>query len=287
LTTKKPASITRQSYGKSNVRLLKVVRGRNGAPDAVRDLCVSIALEGDFEATYLTGDNRNVVATDTMKNLVYVIGHRHPIDSIESFGCALADHFLQNYPQVSQGVISIDESAWRNIDDGPEPSSRALSRSDAAMTLASITSTRTGAAIESGLRGLDILKTGDSAFRDFHRDQWTTLKDADDRLFRTFLNARWRWISREAVFNQWNPLIRQAMLERFAKHQSLSVQQTLHAMAEAALEACVAIDRISITLPNRHCNLVDLSPFGLKNQNEVYVPTEEPFGLIEATIERR
>jgi urate oxidase len=31
---------------------------------------------------------------------------------------------------------------------------------------------------------------------------------------------------------------------------------------------------------------VDLSPFGLENHNEIFVATEEPFGLIEATIRR-
>lgn len=281
------ASITHHSYGKYSVCMLKVRRGTSGGADSLRDLCVNVALEGGFEATYLTGDNRAVIATDTMKNLVYVHGHQHPIDAIESFGAVLAEHFIKQYPQVSQATVSIDESPWMSIDVQGKPAPRALSCQSNETLTATIIASRAEAVIESGIRGLDILKTGDSAFRDFHRDQWTTLKDAGDRLFRTFLNAHWRWSDREADFNHWNPVIRRAMLETFAQHQSLSVQQTLHAMAQAALAACAAIDRISLSLPNRHCNLVDLSPFGLKNQNEVYVPTEEPFGLIEATIERR
>ena len=57
-------------------------------------------------------------------------------------------------------------------------------------------------------------------------------------------------------------------------------------MAGAALEACADLIEITISLPNRHHLLVDLKPFGLDNPNEVFVPTEEPYGLIEATVKR-
>src|SRR5204863_3741099 len=80
--------------------------------------------------------------------------------------------------------------------------------------------------------------------------------------------------------------IRSALVYTFAAHHSRSVQHTLYAMAEAALGSCAGIDEITLTLPNRHHLLVDLAPFGLDNPNEVFVATDQPFGLIEATIRR-
>ncbi|MEP7274182.1 MAG: urate oxidase, partial [Acidobacteriota bacterium] len=43
---------------------------------------------------------------------------------------------------------------------------------------------------------------------------------------------------------------------------------------------------VSLSLPNKHCLLVDLSPFGLRNRNEIFVPVDEPHGLIRATLRR-
>ena len=77
------------------------------------------------------------------------------------------------------------------------------------------------------------------------------------------------------------------MLEVFAGHDSESVQHTLYAMAEAALAACAEVAEITITMPNRHNLLVDLEPFGLDNPNEIFVATDQPFGVIEATVRRQ
>ena len=63
-------------------------------------------------------------------------------------------------------------------------------------------------------------------------------------------------------------------------------QQTLYAMGEAALERCTSVSRISIVMPNQHRLLVNLEPFGLENANEIFVPTDEPYGLISGTIAR-
>jgi urate oxidase len=72
----------------------------------------------------------------------------------------------------------------------------------------------------------------------------------------------------------------------FAEHKSLSVQHTLHAMGTAALDVCSSLRQISLEMPNRHHLLVNLQPFGLANHNEIFVPTNEPFGLIRATLTR-
>ena len=80
--------------------------------------------------------------------------------------------------------------------------------------------------------------------------------------------------------------MRRALVGAFASHTSESVQQTLYAMGEAALAECSGVTEILLSLPNRHHLLVDLKPFGLDNPNEIFVATEQPFGLIEARIRR-
>ena len=76
------------------------------------------------------------------------------------------------------------------------------------------------------------------------------------------------------------------MLVVFAKKLSPSVQVTLFQMGEAALKAVPEISKIHIAMPNKHCLLINLKPFGLENKNELFVPTDEPHGQIEGTISR-
>ena len=130
-----------------------------------------------------------------------------------------------------------------------------------------------------------LLKTTDSAFADFARDQFTTLSDATDRILATAVTASWRYRTDIRDFSV-RDAVRQALVETFAAHDSRSVQHTLYAMAETALKACADITEITMSLPNRHHLLVDLKPFGLDNPNEVFVATDQPYGLIEATVRR-
>ena len=91
------------------------------------------------------------------------------------------------------------------------------------------------------------------------------------------------------VMADWNAchrLLRQTMLNVFAQHKSQAVQQTLHAMGTAALGACSAIDEVRLQMPNMHRLPVNLQPFGLENNNEIFVPTDEPFGLITGILRR-
>ncbi len=77
-----------------------------------------------------------------------------------------------------------------------------------------------------------------------------------------------------------------AMLAVFAKNYSPSVQVTLFQMGEAALKAAPEISKVHIAMPNKHCLLINLKPFGLENKNELFVPTDEPHGQIEGTVAR-
>jgi urate oxidase len=278
------AVLSHHVYGKSQVRLTKVTR-HPGRHD-LKELTIAIQLEGDFTTSYTHGDNRQVVATDTMKNTVYVLARNHPLTDIESFGQALADHFMENYLHVTSATIRLVQQSWQRLAVHGRDHPHAFVGGSTEKRTATVTRTRQGLRFESGLEDLLLLKTTASAFRGFIRDRYTTLAETDDRIFATRLTATWLYGQMPAAWNPCHQRIRQTMLDVFAQHQSLAVQQTLHAMGEAALDTCPEIQEISLTMPNQHRLLVNLQPFGLDNPNEVFVATEEPYGLISGTLRR-
>jgi urate oxidase len=279
------AFLSGQSYGKSNVRLTKVTRHAD-RHDLV-ELAIDVQLEGDFAASYLSGDNRKVVATDSMRNTVYALAADHPLVDPESFALALAEHFLARYPQVSAATIVAREMPWRRMETpaGPHPHSF-VGGGDGVRTCR-VRKTRGEVSIAAGLAGLPLLKTTDSAFRDFVRDEFTTLADADDRIFATLLDAEWTYARTTGI--DWNATyarIVAAMLEVFAEHKSLAVQQTIYAMGERVLAVCQDVARIELAMPNQHRIPFNLAPLGRQNRNEIFVTTSEPYGLITATVSR-
>jgi urate oxidase len=276
------SDLTWNRYGKSRIRLVKVRRSRD--PHELVDLTIDIQLEGAFDTVYVAGDNGPCLATDTMKNTVYAMARQHPIDHVETFGSALADHFLAK-PLVSRVRISIIEQPWGRLSSAGQPHPHAFVQAGAEHWTAVVTRDEDGTTIASGLANLVVLKTTDSAFSGFPRDEYTTLADTSDRIMATSITAVWTYASATPDFSA-RARVRRALVETFAAHVSRSVQHTLYAMGEAALAASADVATITLTLPNRHHLLVDLTPFGLDNPNEIFVATDQPYGLIEATIRR-
>ena len=269
-------------YGKSRIRLVKVRRGGRG--HEVVDLTLDVQLEGAFETVYTEGDNASCLATDTMKNTVYAFARHDPLEHVEAFALRLADHFIGK-PAVSSVRISASEDRWDPLVLAGAPDPHAFVKRGGEQWTAEIRRDRDGAHVVSGLTNLVVMKTADSAFAGFPRDEYTTLPDTADRIMATAITASWRYRDGTTAFAA-RDAIRDALLASFAAHKSRSVQHTLHAMGEAALAACADATAITLALPNRHHLLVDLSPFGLDNPNEIFVATDQPFGLIEATVTR-
>jgi urate oxidase len=273
------------SYGKSAIRLVRV--DRDGDRHRVRDLTVAIALEGDFAASYIDGDNSGVIATDTMKNTTYALAADHLTGPIERFGLVLGRHFLEQH-QVSRANVSIDEHSWRPIED----SGSAFSL-DASMTrTAHVAIGRGEVAVRAGIRDLAVMKTAHSAFAGFPRDRFTTLAETDDRIMATKVTASWTYDPRRLDgpagldFDATFDAVRSTFLDVFADHDSVSVQASIAVIGRAILERHAEVMSVSMSLPNLHHWTVDLSPFGIDNDRLIYVATTEPHGLIEATIER-
>jgi urate oxidase len=289
-----PHPLTHHAYGKHRVRVSKIKRPRprDQDPEATDlhqfiEAAVDVTLEGDLETAYTEGDNTNLVATDTVRNTVYVLAKDDDFASIESFGVTVAEHFLTQYDHLNQATVELAEHQWHALVDHAHCFNGSNHETPTARVVA-----QRGEPIQvsAGLDHLMIAKTTETGFEDFHRDEFRTLPDTADRVFATVLTAEWDFTAASAMdasaFIAARQSIRDAMLKKFTDHYSRSVQETLYLMANAGLDADESTARITLQMPNKHHLKFNLEPFGRENNNEVFHVTDEPYGYIRGTVER-
>ncbi len=282
-----PIVLGDNQYGKAETHVVRVTKsGTGGGTHEIKDLNVSVALSGDFSASHLSGDNSKVVPTDTQKNTIFAFAADSPVGEIEDFALRLARHFVGEFASVYRARVSIEEYPWARIMVDGKPHPHAFVRDGSERRLATVTCTDDGAWVVAGLTDLVVLKSTGSEFWGYPRDRHTTLAETRDRVLATAVTARWRYREASGDWAASFAGVRRAMLETFALKHSLALQQTLYAMGEAALEARPEVAEIRLSMPNKHHFTVDLSPFGLTNDNEVFYAADRPYGLIEGTVMR-
>ncbi len=274
-------------YGKDGIRLVQVVR--DGRRHEIRDLTVATSLAGDFDDAHVVGDQSAVLPTDTQKNTVYAYAREHGVATIEEFAMVLARHFVSDVAPVHSARVRVEEHAWqRALVDGSEHDHTFLRRGPQTRTT-EVTVTAEGTSVVSGVRDLVLLKSTGSEFSGFLVDRYTTLAATDDRVMATSLTARWRYGVLPTGFDQAHANVRDVLVSRFGALHSLALQQTLWEMGRAVVDGGADqpdVDHVELVAPNLHHVLVDLEPFGLDNPGEVFVATDRPYGLIEATVRR-
>jgi urate oxidase len=266
-------------YGKAEVRLVKITRDTDR--HQIQDLNVTSQLRGDFEAAHTAGDNAHVVATDTQKNTVYALA-RDGVATTEEFLLRLGKHFTESFDWVTGGRWSAEQYFWDRINDHDH----AFSRNKSEVRTAVLEISGNKKTIVAGIEDLTVLKSTGSEFHGFPRDKYTTLQETNDRILATDVTARWRYNTLDVDFDAVYASVRALLLKGFAETHSLALQQSMYEMGRLVLEAHPEIDEIKMSLPNKHHFLVDLSPFGQDNPNEVFFAADRPYGLIEATIQR-
>jgi urate oxidase len=265
-------------YGKAETRLVRVFRDDD--THRLTDFNVSVALSGDLAATHLTGDNAGVLPTDTMKNTVYAFAKEYGVGEPEEFALLLAMHFVATQPQVRAAKVGVESYRWERL--GPH----SFRRSGDYVRTASVTVTAEQQQVVSGLHDLVLLNTTASEFRGFPRDRYTTLPETDDRILATAVDARWRHLPGKVDWQESFTAAVEALTTAFVNTYSASLQQTLFSMGSRVLETRPEIAEIRLALPNKHHYLVDLSPFELTNDSEVFIAGDRPYGLIEGTVTR-
>uniref|UniRef100_A0A1J3I4F6 Uricase n=1 Tax=Noccaea caerulescens TaxID=107243 RepID=A0A1J3I4F6_NOCCA len=293
-----------QRHGKARVRVGRVWRHDHDGSHHFVEWNVSISLLSHCLASYHRDDNSDIVATDTMKNTVYVkakeCGDRL---SVEEFAILIGNHFCSFYPQVFTAIVKIIEKPWERVSIDGKPHLHGFKLGSENHT-AEATVEKSGALnLTSGIAGLSLLKTTQSGFERFVRDKYTVLPETRERMLATEVNASWRYsydsvasVPRKGLyFSDKFMEVKKVLMETFfgppeTGVYSPSVQRTLYLMGGAVLRRFGDVSSIHLKMPNIHFLPVNLStkdnPSMVKFKDDVYLPTDEPHGSIEATLSR-
>jgi len=286
-------SIVDRYYGKAKVRLMHVAR--SGMYHVARELKVNAFIVLNSDIDYTQGDNRDVVPTDTVKNTIYALAKKHGIKTIEEFALLLAEHFLSFYGHVLKTSIEIEEVPWSRILIGGQEHSHAfVSGKETGTRFCKVTQAKGGVAqLIGGLKELRVLKTTQSGFVNFHRDQYTTLNDVSDRIFSTVVYSTYEFNTTKGVnFDAVAKTVKDAIIYEFAGPVSTglfspSVQKTMFDAAKNIIAKEPSVSLVEMQMPNIHYWTYDLSKLGFKENKEVFFPTDDPNGYITIKVGRQ
>ena len=271
-------------YGKDRVRVMRI--DRDGEHHTVSELSVKAMIEGDFARAYTHADNSTSICTDTIKNVVIVVARENLSLGTEAFCGAVAERLLDAYPQVETAMVTAHRTKWARLEVGGAPHPHSFFRDSNGRPFAEVSASRAGHILRSGIDGFTFMKSTGSGWENFAKDAYTTLKETADRICATSMVASWLWTATPQDYEASSAAILDTMLRVFATTYSHGVQDSLYRMGEAALAAIPEIGEIDIACPNIHYIPINLSAFELDNQNQIFLPTDEPHGQIECRIVR-
>ena len=271
----------KNQYGKAQNHVVRV--NRDSDRHTLRDLVVTSQLRGDFEAVHTKGDNGHCVPTDTQKNTVFAFAQKYDIKTPEEFLVKLSDHFTSEFDWVSGGRWAAEEHLWNRINDNNHCF---VQNKDEIRTAVLVTDGDKKTVI-SGFKDLTVLKSTESGFEGFPKDQYTTLQETQDRIMSTDIAIRWRYNTTDVDFDAVYEDAKNIILTKFTDHYSRALQETMYLVSKAVIEAHPEIDEIKFSCPNKHHFVYDLGFCGLENNNETHYAADRPFGLIEGTVLRK
>ena len=227
-----------------------------------------------------------MLPTDSQKNKAYALAKELGGDvEPEAFALEHASFFVSSQEPITRARVSVEEYGWTPI--GATGYSFARSGDLVRTTVVHVDSAR-GTSVVSGLKDLTVLNTTASEFWGYPKDAYTTLPETKDRILATSVNASWRFrpdaVAAGIDWGEAFSLAKSTILATFSGTYTYSLQQMLYAIGTALLAALPPVCEVRLALPNRHHYLVDLAPFGLSNEREVYLAGDRPYGLIEGTV---
>ena len=284
-----PGELASHRFGQSRVRLMRVTRGESRHD--LEDWTLEIMLTGDCAPVFTHLDTSRVLATGTIKDTAYLLARQSKAESIETFAGELIDLLLSQNPQVPGAEVVIQSHLWKRLTVGGKPDPTAFMKGSDERQTAHVSRTRDGAfTIRSGFTGMTVLKTAQSGVAGFPNDELTTRPESTHRLFGTSVTAQWSYtaaaIGAGVAFHKIREHLRERMISTFARHESLSLQQTLYAMARAALEGTDILEEVFLRTTDRDFLPADLDRFGSNHQSHIFIPTDEPYGAVEVTLRR-
>ena len=271
----------KNQYGKAENHVVRV--NRDTDRHEIRDLVVTSQLRGDLEEVHTLGDNAHCVPTDTQKQTVFAFAQQYGIESPEQFLLKLADHFTGEFEWITGGRWAAQEYAWNRINDHDHCF---VQHKDEVRTAVVVADGEERTVI-AGFKDLTVLKSTQSGFTGYPKDKYTVLPETEDRIMSTDVATRWRYNTTDVDYDAVYENVKKIILTKFTDHYSKALQETLYLMGKAVIEAHPEIDEIKFSCPNKHHFVYDLGFCGLENDKETHWAADRPYGLIEATIQRK
>jgi urate oxidase len=275
-------------YGKGDVIVYRL--NRDGAvPEGccpVFGASVKMLLYGDaFWPTYTTGDNTNLVATDSMKNFIQRETLNYTGYDLESYCAFLARKFMETYPHTAGIQLSAKQLPYSGVAGGAV--AFAPSGPDAAIACIEIRRNRENLEYleaRSGIRGFRLLRLGGSAFHGFLRDHYTTLPDIANRPLHMWLDLDWHYATPDAAFTEGRVTgrVRRLVHEVFHSFESGSIQQVIYQLGTKILEEIPEISEIHLEANNRTWDTI----VEQGDQLGVYTDARPPYGCLGLTLRR-
>ncbi|XP_018528697.1 uricase [Lates calcarifer] len=288
----KNVEFVRTGYGKNTVKVL-VIR-RQGSRHSIIELKANVELTLKSRKDYLTGDNSDIIPTDTIKNTVHALAKLKGVKTIEQFCLDICNHFLTSFNHVLRAKVYMEEAPWRRLEKNGVEHAHAFIFSPEACRFCDVEQNLNGIpVVHSGVKNMTVLKTTQSGFEGFLRDRFTTLQETKDRCFCTSVYSRWCYNKVQDVdFDAAWKCVKETIIEKFAGpydrgEYSPSVQKTLYETQVLVLDRVPEVDEIEIVMPNQHYFTIDMTKMGLVNKDEVLLPLDNPSGNITGTLRRK
>eukprot|EP00729_Bicosta_minor_P019573 gene19573-10913_t len=186
------------SYGKQAVPVFKITK--DGPRHSIVDMEVQIMLSGDIDGSWLTGENHQILPTETQKNTCYALALRTTFTAIEEYGIALASDILKRHSHFTQVELKITERVWERIVVDSKAHNHAFHSTPSPLRrFCSLTVSRDNISVTSGVSGVKLMKTTQSGFKGFIQDEFTNLVPVGegtanpDRIMCTEMEAEWKY----------------------------------------------------------------------------------------------
>ncbi|XP_072366452.1 uricase [Scyliorhinus torazame] len=282
----------RTGYGKDVVKVLTI--RREGKHHYIKEIEANVQLTLKTLKDYLHGDNSDIIPTDTIKNTIHALAKLKGIRTIEEFALDICDHFLTSFQHVSRAMVYMEEAPWKRLEKGAVGHVHAFVHNHEATHFCEVEQMQNEPpVVHAGLKDMKVLKSTQSGFEGFQKDRFTTLPEVKDRVFCTIVYAKWRYSTpRYANFDAaWNS-VKDSIIESFAGPYgtgiySPSAQNSLFKAQCLSLSRVPEMEEIEIIMPNKHYFTIDLTKFGIHQNNEVLLPLDNPSGSITGTLRRR
>ncbi len=272
-------------YGKGDVTVYRL--NRDGAQPPVFGADVTILIYGDaFWPTYTTGDNTDLVATDSMKNFIQRETLNFTGSDLESYCRFIAEKFLSTYPQADGAQVFARRIPYDTLPAGSGISFTPAGP-DAAHARIEMVRSGTGlklAEMRSGIQGFRLLRLNGSAFHGFVRDQYTTLPDVANRPLHMWLDLNWTYIDHNAAFTsgEITSSVRELVHDVFDNFESGSIQQIIYQIGSKMLAEIPAIAEIHLEANNRTWDTV----VERGESAGVFTDPRPPYGCLGLTMRR-